>query len=936
MAHSPAEPGNSHATRDAEIGEIIEQLRCDDSSANDDALLAEHPDLQPELGERVRMLRAIQAAQREATRLPRVNDARDAVLDEERAVLERALRGYEILERLQHGGQGAVYRGVQVATKRAVAIKVLLDGPLASDRQRARFEREAEVTSRLRHANIVTLFEYGVVRGRPFLAMEYVAGLPITDYALLHDLSPRGIVELLIPVCDAVHYAHQNGIIHRDLNPANILVDDGGVPRVLDFGLAKDTWAPEAEATYSQTGQIVGTLPYMSPEQVGAPDAIVDVRSDVYALGVVLYELLTGCHPHDTSVGWSRLQAAILTQDVLPPHQVATRDFEHPAELNHDLETVTLKALRKDRAARYQSAAELAADLRRYLAGDAVHARAGNRAYMLRKTLRRHRRLASVVAGFCVIAAVAAGAVLRALAVAQRERDQARKASRVAYDLFDRVLDLDESLRPLAGGVAVRDDLLAGVSVTMPRLGELVAGDPEFGDLAARMLEKQGDIAALQGQKDEAARCYTALLMRRLQPRSAEPIDPERVIEAARTYRKLATPLPDGAAMFADGIALVEEARSRLPEHVGLRRALLELRAEYGAMLGAKLEYRQALQEYDAALALNGPDLEAGIGPVHDQVARTYGGRARALIGLGETGAALEPLQRSVELREGICVVRPADTNARYALMAALVNLGGFLVGEERTSDALAYWRRAERIGETLHELDPRVLLWARDLYGVHHRIADLLARSGDANGAKMEAESAVRVATELAASCGETADAISTLAFALDLRGSLLLHDGDVPAALETFAQAVSACARARALEPGNVQWTRDLATSLSWVGLACRRDNELEQALRNHELALWIREQLLQENAENPELEFDVVECLTNISAVHMSWGTRAGDLAAQDAICRAVAHLDNLAQTERMNAVLRRYWLARDGLDKNYAKVERRLQTEESEAP
>jgi tetratricopeptide (TPR) repeat protein len=936
MAHGTPEPGETQTARAARIEAIVQELLRGDAADGDTRIQATHPDLQPELGERIRVLRAIQAAQQAATRRAAAPDARASVLDEERAVLERALVGYEILERLQHGGQGAVYRGVQVATKRAVAIKVLLDGPLASDRQRARFEREAEVTSRLRHPNIVTLFEYGVVRGRPFLAMEYVAGLPITDYALLHDLSPRAIVALCMPVCQAVHYAHQNGIIHRDLNPANVLVDENGVPRVLDFGLAKDTWAPETEATYSQTGQIVGTLPYMSPEQVGAPDAIIDVRSDVYALGVVLYELLTGCQPHDPSMGWVRLQAAILTADAAPLHQVLTRDFERPTELNRDLEAVVLKALRKDKGARYQSAAELAADLERYLAGDAVHARAGSRAYMLRKALRRHRRLVTVAASFCVIAAVAVGAVLRALAVAQRERDQARKASRVAYDLFDRVLDLDESLRPLAGGVAVRDDLLTGVSATIPRLGELVAGDPAFADLAARTLEKQGDIAALQGQKAEAERCYQALLGERLTHWRTAPDDPERVIEAARTYRKLATTQADGGITFEHGITLVEDARRAAPAHVGLRRALLELRLEYAGMLGQTLQHRAALEEFDAGLALNGPELERDIGPVHDQVARAHSGRARALVGLGRAAEALASYRRSAELREAICLARPADTNARYALMSAYVNLGGFLAGDKRTAEALDYWRRAARIGETLHELDPRVLVWARDLYGVHHRIADQLVRDGDLAGARTEAEHAVRVARELMAMRGDTTEAIGTLAFALELRGNLALRDGEVAGAWEAFTEAVAAAARARALEPGNARWARDLATSLVWLGIASRRDNVPEQALLHYGRALAIREELLADNPENPELECDVVENLINLAAAQMSLGSPADDAQAKDALCEADFHLDSLQRNGRMSAVLREYERARAAIDRNLEILDERAREADADAP
>ncbi|MHC4427001.1 MAG: serine/threonine-protein kinase, partial [Planctomycetota bacterium] len=214
--------------------------------------------------------------------------------------------GYEVIEELHRGGQGVVYKARQLATKRVVALKVLLSGVFATSRQRLRFEREIDLVSALSHPGIVTVYDSGVTPGgRHWFAMEFVDGRPLDDH--LRDrravLSLRDLLGLFETVCSAVAYAHQRGVIHRDLKPGNILVDERGRPRVVDFGLAKPVdpeVAPEA-ATVTVAGGFLGTLAYASPEQAAGDPNAVDVRSDVYCLGVILYEMLCGEYPYDVS-----------------------------------------------------------------------------------------------------------------------------------------------------------------------------------------------------------------------------------------------------------------------------------------------------------------------------------------------------------------------------------------------------------------------------------------------------------------------------------------------------------------------------------------------------------------------------------------------------------------------------------------------------------
>jgi tRNA A-37 threonylcarbamoyl transferase component Bud32/tetratricopeptide (TPR) repeat protein len=376
-----------------------------------EALEREHVPLMPELGECLAGFRAVQAAAEQAKGLTRgtgLSEAPEPTPDEQIEFLREAMTRYDILERIHQGGQGVVYKAVQRSTKRLVALKVLLDGPLASQRQRYRFEREVELISRLRHSQVVTVYDSGVVRGRQYFAMEFVEGLPIDDYVLLHRLSVGDTVELVQSVCEAVSAAHQRGVIHRDLKPSNILVDMDGVPHILDFGLAKDItgWsAGEGALSVSMDGRVVGTLPYLSPEQAAGLTDHVDVRSDIYSLGVVLFELITGCFPYpvegdpQTVRDYIQSREAVALRVALSEHD----EDQQAAQVDDDLEKVVHKCLEKDKAQRYQSAEALATDLRHWLAGEAVEAKAASHLYLLRKTLRRYRVHATIAATLMVI-----------------------------------------------------------------------------------------------------------------------------------------------------------------------------------------------------------------------------------------------------------------------------------------------------------------------------------------------------------------------------------------------------------------------------------------------------------------------------------------------------------------------------------------------------
>jgi serine/threonine protein kinase len=302
--------------------------------------------------------------------------------------------GYQILGELPQGGQAVVYKAIHKATKAKVALKVLLPGLHASDKARRLFEQEVELAACLNHPNIVSIRDSAIARGQYYFSMEYVHGQPLDQYLKLKDCSLRDKIILFSKICDAMTHAHQRGVIHRDLKPPNILVDDRGEPHVLDFGLAKAaghfTATSGSTVMPSITGQIKGTVAYMSPEQAAGRSDLIDVRTDVYSLGVVLYQMLTGRFPYDISGTTLEALQNIQSAEPVRPRQIISR-------FSSDVEAILLKALEKDPRQRYQSAAELLHDVQCWLEGLPIVARSVSSIYLLRKVITRHRYTSAVV-----------------------------------------------------------------------------------------------------------------------------------------------------------------------------------------------------------------------------------------------------------------------------------------------------------------------------------------------------------------------------------------------------------------------------------------------------------------------------------------------------------------------------------------------------------
>jgi serine/threonine protein kinase len=415
----------ARAERVARLIEDVRAARAAGKDADDQAIIRANPDLVPDLDEALGKLRRVQAA-RDAAMQKTADGAHGSsqdgasLVDSLFASPAFQTPGYSIVRELSRGGQAVVYLALQLSTGRNVAMKVMRDGPFADERAMARFKREVQALAALNHPNIVTIFDTGQTSdGSRYLAMNYIPGRSLDEYMQTRQQKPSGdpskLLRLFLKICAAVSAAHLRDVVHRDLKPSNIRIDDRGESHILDFGLARLPASGQKTSQHpvSITGEFLGTLPWSSPEQAeGDPDKI-DQRTDVYSLGVILYQMLTGGRFPYAVVGNIRdVLNNILTAVPTPPSKaIQTPGLESRSEnVNKTIEKIVLKALAKKREDRYQSAGELGKEIARYLAGQPT---AGEAAQATRTTARGTGWMK--LAAFAACALILGGTIVLAL-----------------------------------------------------------------------------------------------------------------------------------------------------------------------------------------------------------------------------------------------------------------------------------------------------------------------------------------------------------------------------------------------------------------------------------------------------------------------------------------------------------------------------------------
>jgi non-specific serine/threonine protein kinase/serine/threonine-protein kinase len=587
---------------------------------------------------------------------------------------------YHLLQLIGHGGMGEVWQAEQKQpVRRRVAVKLIKAG-MDTREVVARFESERQALALMDHPAIAKVFEAGSsAEGRPYFVMEYVAGIPITDYCDKHRLTTRQRLELFIRVCDGVQHAHQKAIIHRDLKPSNILVveiDGKPMPRIIDFGVAKATsQALNAGTMYTRVGAVIGTLGYMSPEQADSAGEDIDTRTDVYSLGVVLYELLVGELPFDVQkLAVDDVRRRLREQDAPRPStkartvggQSATiaqnRGPDPPTlvrQLRGDPDAIALKALEKDRARRYATPSELAADIGRYLRHEPVLARSASAAYRTRKYVRRHRIGVAVAAAVAVL--LVSVAVAQAFAVARitRERDRATRerdrADRITTFMTD-MFSVSDPSAARGNSITAREILDKASKAIEPGLST----DPE---LQAQMMDVMGEVYDKLGLYPQAR----SLLTRAVDIRR-QVLGPQHP-ETLASMNKLAFVLwHEGRLTEAEKLdreTLEIRRRNLGPDHLDTLTSMSNL----ALALLSEGHYAEAEKLYRETLGID----RRVLGPEHPAMLKSMANLANVLWHEGRFAEAEKLNREALEIDRRVLGPEHPDTLASMTLLASVL-----------------------------------------------------------------------------------------------------------------------------------------------------------------------------------------------------------------------------------------------------------------------
>lgn len=816
-----------------------------------------------------------------------------SVEDEPGLIIDR----FELLERIGEGGFGTVWRAKQhEPVRRRVAIKVLKPG-MDSRKIVARFKAERQALALMDHPNIAQVYDGGVTpTGRPYFAMELVDGVSVTGFCRDRELPIAARLDLFVKVCNAIQHAHQKGVIHRDIKPSNVLVTElegKPQPKVIDFGIAKAIANEGREDTQlTELHQIIGTPEYMAPEQLDGSGRGIDTRADVYSLGVLLYELLTGSRPfepEDRDGSLHSLLDAIRTAEPQKPStRAATRSDAATATgtterlhvaLRGDLDWIMLRALDKDRARRYESVGSFADDIGRHLRNEPVSAGPPSKVYRLRKFVARNR--VGVVAAAMVLASLIAGLVGSGMALgwALEERERADQRFNLALD----------AVRDYHSGVAqdvilsqpdmapLRARLLEPPRKLYEKLAASLSVDSRPEERAALGRALQGLAALLEdvGQGKQAIATYlrATTMLEQLASESQDPtsvlFERASLLGIVGRLQVMEGDVDDAIATLQESIDATQHLLAIQPSTPAFKNHLADATAELGSAFRqrgdldkANTSWRAALSIYQQLLqvASERTDASKDIADINNSLGRVALNSSRA-------EEARELFANARTMVEGLLQERPelADLISRVSTCSG--NLGNACSKAGDEPAAKAAYERAIELGDKLVKRFPGIAAYRHALGNHHSALAGTCEELGELDAAANHFDRALALLN----SARSTADR-RLLAQALTNSGGFLLDRKDVDGAVARFRNAVAVFDSLLNETPDPDVISSAASCFNNYAGVA-NRNGQLDEARKLYERSIALREQVLTAYPDNFSQHLNMSTALLNLARMHFA---------------------------------------------------------------
>jgi serine/threonine protein kinase/tetratricopeptide (TPR) repeat protein len=811
---------------------------------------------------------------------------------------------YRLIQQIGEGGMGTVFVAEQERpVKRRVAVKVIKPG-MDSRQVIARFEAERQALAILDHPNIAKVLDAGTTdAGRPYFVMELVKGVPITDYCDTVHLTPKERLSLFLPVCAAIQHAHQKGIIHRDVKPSNVLImmqDGKPVPKVIDFGIAKAIDQKLTERSlFTDHGAIVGTLEYMSPEQAEMSALDVDTRTDIYALGVLLYELLTGSTPLERArlrrAGYAEILKRIKEEEPPKPSMRLSESGEslpsiaalrktEPVRLTKlvrgDLDWIVMKALEKDRTRRYETANGFARDIQRHLDGDAVEACPPSARYKLGKFARKHRAVLATIGSFALL-------LMTATAISSWLTVRARHAERLAKERLTRALTAEAEARTqaqLARTQQQRAEDRESLAIdAVKRFRDAVAGEPklkntpELDGLRKRLLK-------------EPLGFFRALRDRLAADRDTRADSLPRLADASFDLGRLTDEIgdkQDALIAYHESLAIKQKLADANPTVTEFQSGLATIHTNIAVLLRDTGKPAEAMKAHESAMAIlrKLADANHTIAEFQRNLAGNHMDIGNLLRDTGRRTEALEAYESAIAILRKLVDANPTDAEFQRTLAGSHLGIGNLLLVTGKPAEALNAYARALEIFQKVADANPTVTDFQQNLAVVYLNIGNQLRDTGKPAEALESYRSGLTIMKRLA-------DANPTITrFQRNVAAShgnigVLLWETRRPAeALAAHASALAIFQKLADANPTDVNFQRDLATTHINISNALRDIGKPAEARNSSESALAILQRLADANPTVPEFQLNLANSYHNIGIGLHDTGKSAEALKAYE---------------------------------------------------